>query len=70
MLCTTYSTIIHLLKITSAPSVVKDFRIPDVPISVVVIEENYKKYAFASNKDWSENNVDLADNVFRQYEKR
>ncbi len=70
MPCTSYSTIIHLLKISPAPSVVKDFRIGDVPINVIIVEDGGKKYAFASNEDWDENDVDLADKVFRQYDKR
>ena len=70
MPCTSYSTIIHLLKISPTPSVIKDFRIGDVLINVIVIEDSGKKYAFASNEDWDENDVDLADKVFRQYDKR
>lgn len=70
MPCTAYSTVTNLLKITQAPCVVKDFRVADIPINVVIVEEDGKKYAFASNEDWSENDVDLADKVFRQYGKR
>ncbi len=70
MPCTAYSTIIHLLKITSAPCVIKDFMIANVPINVIIVENDGRKYSFASNEDWNENDVDLADKVFRQYGKR
>lgn len=58
------------MKISPAPSVVKDFRIGDVLINVVIVESDGKKYAFASNEEWDENDVDLADKIFRQYGKR
>jgi len=70
MPCTAYSTIVGLLKISPSPSVVKDFRIGNIPINVVIVENDGKKYAFASNEDWDENDVDLADRVFTQYGKR
>jgi len=70
MPCTSYSTIIHLLKITSAPCVIKDFMVANVPINVIIVENEGKKYAFASNEDWNEDDVDLADKVFMQYGKR
>ena len=70
MPCTAYSTIVGLLKISPAPSIIKDFRIGDVPVNVIIIEKYGRKYAFASNEDWDENDVDLADKIFRQYGKR
>ncbi|MEM1514325.1 MAG: transposase [Candidatus Thermoplasmatota archaeon] len=70
MPCTSISTIRGLLKISSAPSVIKNFSMRGVSINVLIIEENNQKYAFASNEEWDENDVDLADKVFRQYSKR
>jgi len=70
MPCTSYSTIIHLLKITSAPCVIKDFMVASVPINVIIVENDGRKYAFVSNEDWNENDVDLADKIFMQYGKR
>lgn len=70
MPCTAYSTVIHLLKITAAPCVVKDFRVADIPINMVIIEKESKKYAFASNEEWDENDIDLANRISEQYRKR
>lgn len=44
--------------------------VANVPINVIIVENDEKKYAFASNEDWNENDVDLADKVFMQYGKR
>ena len=70
MPCISYSTIINIMKVSPAPSVIKDFRIGDVPINVLIVENDGKKYAFASNEDWDENDVNLAEKVFKQYSKR
>lgn len=70
MPCVSYSTIINIMSISPAPSVIKDFKLGDIPINVVIVEGDGKKHAYASNEDWDENDVDLADKVFKQYGRR
>jgi len=70
MPCTSLPTIKALLKISNAPSLVKDFEMGGVKINILIVEKDNQKYAFASNEDWDENDVDLANKVFEQYQKR
>lgn len=75
MPCTQYSTVKAILEITPAPSVVKDFEMKDVTFNLVIIEEELEngtkeKRAFATNEEYNENDVNLAERLFDLYGRR
>ncbi len=75
MPATKISTVKNILEVTPAPSVVKDFVMKDVTFNLVIVEEELKdgtkeKRAFATNEEYNENDVNLADRLFDLYGKR
>jgi len=75
MPCSHYSTVRDILKITSAPSIITDFEMKDVKFNLVIVEEEDNngeivKRAFATNEQFEENDVCLAERLFLLYGKR
>ncbi|MDH7516917.1 MAG: hypothetical protein QHH19_01005 [Candidatus Thermoplasmatota archaeon] len=75
MPCSHYSTVRDILKITSAPSIITDFEMKDVKFNLVIVEEEDNngeivKRAFATNEQFEENDVSLAERLFLLYGKR
>jgi putative transposase len=71
MPCTHYSTVRKALELMSAPSVVKDFEMKDITFNMIIIEdEEGKKRAFATNEEYNENDLNLAERLFYLYSKR
>jgi len=71
MPCTANSRIKQLLEILPAPTVIKDYEMENSLFNVVIVEdENGDKRAFATNEDFNENDVDLAQRLFLLYGKR
>jgi len=71
MPCTHYSTVRKALELMSAPSVIKDFEMKDITFNMVIVEdEEGKKRAFATNEEYNENDLNLAERLFYLYSKR
>jgi len=71
MPCTHYSTVKKALDFMSAPSVVKDFEMKDITFNMVIVEdEEENKRAFATNEEYNENDLNLAERLFYLYSKR
>jgi len=75
MPATQISTVKEMLEIAPSPSIITDFEMKDVIFNLVVVEEELKdgskvKRAFATNEEYSENDVNLAERLFLQYGKR
>jgi hypothetical protein len=71
MPCTHYSTVKKALDLMSAPSVVKDFEMKDITFNMVIVKDDEgKKRAFATNEEYSENDLNLAERLFYLYSKR
>ena len=75
MPCTQYSTIKNILKKAPTPSVITDFEMKDVTFTLVIVEEKSEKNtkvkrAFATNEEYNENDVNLAERLFLLYGKR
>ncbi len=71
MPCTHYSTVKKALDLMSAPSVVKDFEMKDINFNMVIVEdEEGNKRAFATNEEYNENDLNLAERLFYLYSKR
>jgi len=71
MPCTANSRIKQLLDILPAPTVIKDYEMENSLFNVVIVEDDEgNKRAFATNEDFNENDVDLAQRLFLLYSKR
>ena len=75
MPCTQYSTVKDVFKITPAPSIITDFEMKDVTFNLVVVEEELEngtkeKRAFATNEEYNEHDVNLAERLFDLYGRR
>lgn len=75
MPCTQYSTVKNTLKITPAPSIITDFEMKDVTFNLIIVEEEDNngemvKRAFATNEEYNENDVNLAERLFDLYGRR
>jgi len=75
MPCTQYSTVKDALKVTPAPSIITDFEMKDVTFNLVIVEEELEngrkeKRGFATNEEYNENDVGLAERLFDLYGKR
>jgi len=69
------STVKNMLEIASAPSIITDFEMKDVTFSLVIVDEELdngkkEKRAFATNEQFNENDVSLAERLFLLYGKR
>ncbi len=71
MPCTQYLTVKNTLEIIPAPAVIKDFVMADVKFNMAIVnDEEGNKRAFATNEDFDENDVNLAERLFILYGKR
>ncbi len=75
MPATKFSTVKDVLEITPAPSIITDFEMKDVIFNLVIVEAELKngakeKRAFATNEEYHENDVNLAERLFDLYGKR
>jgi len=75
MPATKISTVIDVMEIAPTPSVITDFEMKDVTFNLVILEEELKdggkvKRAFATNEEYDENDVNLAERLFDLYGKR
>jgi hypothetical protein len=75
MPATKFSTVKDVLEITPAPSIITDFEMKDVTFNLVIVEEEDNngemvKRAFATNEEYNENDVNLAERLFDLYGKR
>ena len=71
MPCTANSRIKKLLEILPAPTVINDYEMENALFNVVIIEDDEgNKRAFATNEQFNENDVDLAQRLFLLYGKR
>jgi hypothetical protein len=72
MRCTQYSTVKDVLEITPAPRIITDFEMKDVTFNLIIIEKELEngtkeKRAFATNEEYNENDVYLAERLFDLY---
>jgi len=71
MPATQISTVKKMLEIAPSPSVITDFKMKDITFNLVIVEdENGDKRAFATNEEYNESDVNLAERLFLQYGKR
>ena len=71
MPCTANSRIKQLLDILPTPTVIKDYEMENSLFNVIIVEDDEgNKRAFATNEDFNENDVDLAQRLFLLYGKR
>jgi len=75
MPATKISTVQDVLEIAPAPSVIADFEMKDVTFNLVIVDEELKdgttvKRAFATNEEYNENDVGLAERLFDLYGRR
>jgi putative transposase len=75
MPATRIPTVKNILEIAPAPSIIKDFVMKDVTFNLVIVEEEKEdgtkeKRAFATNEEYNENDVNLADRLFDLYGRR
>lgn len=72
---TKISTVKDVMAITPAPKIITDFEMKDVTFNLVIIEEELEngtkeKRAFATNEEYNENDVNLAERLFDLYGRR
>jgi putative transposase len=71
MPCTANARIKKLLEILPAPTVINDYEMENTLFNVVIVEDDEgNKRAFATNEQFNENDVDLAQRLFLLYGKR
>jgi putative transposase len=75
MPATKISTVQNVLEIVSAPSVITDFKMKDITFNLIMVEDELGngqkvKRAFATNEDYNENDLDLAERLFDLYGRR
>ena len=75
MPATKISTVIDVIEIAPTPSVITDFEMKDITFNLIILEEELKdgkkvKRAFATNEEYDEDDVNLAERLFDLYGKR
>jgi len=75
MPATKIPTVKEVMEIAPAPSVITDFEMKDITFNLVIVEEELEngpkvKRAFATNEEYNENDVNLAERLFDLYGKR
>ncbi len=75
MPATKISTVKEVMEVTTAPSIVTDFVMKDVTFNLVIVDEKLndgriEKRAFATNEEYNENDVNLAERLFDLYGRR
>ena len=71
MPATQIPTVKKMMSIVSAPSVVTGFEMKDITFNLVIVkDENGDKRAFATNEEYNENDVNLAERLFLLYGRR
>jgi putative transposase len=71
MPATQIPTVKKMLSIASSPCVITDFEMKDITFNLVIVkDENDDKRAFATNEEYNENDVNLAERLFLLYGKR
>ena len=75
MPATKIPTVKGIMEIAPAPSVITDFEMKDITFNLVIVEDELEdgkkvKRAFATNEEYNENDVDLAERLFDLYGKR
>lgn len=75
MPATKIPTVKDVMEIAAVPSVITDFEMKDVAFNLVIVEEELEsgqkvKRAFATNEEYDEKDVNLAERLFNLYGKR
>jgi len=71
MPCTANERIKKILEVVPSPTVIKDYEMKNILFNVIVVnDEEGTKRAFATNIDFNENDVGLAERLFNLYSKR
>ena len=71
MPCTANERIKKILEVVPSPTIIKDYEMKNALFNVVVVtDEEGVKRAFATNIDFNENDVGLAERLFNLYSKR
>ncbi|UCF12295.1 MAG: transposase [Thermoplasmatales archaeon] len=75
MPATKIPTVKDVMEIAAVPSVIIDFEMKDITFNLVIVEEELErgqkvKRAFATNEEYDENDVNLAERLFNLYGKR
>jgi len=71
MPCTANERIKKLFEVVPSPTVIKDYEMKNALFNVVVVNDEFGvKRAFATNIDFNENDVGLAERLFNLYSKR
>jgi putative transposase len=71
MPCTANERIKKILEVVPAPTVIKNYEMKNAVFNVIVVnDEQGVKRAFATNIDFNENDVGLAERLFTLYSKR
>ncbi|HVQ01598.1 MAG TPA: transposase [Candidatus Thermoplasmatota archaeon] len=71
MPCTANERIKKILEVMPAPTVIKDYEMKESRFNIILVNDEFGvKRAFATNIDFNENDVDLAERLFYLYSKR
>ena len=75
MPATKIPTVKEIMEITPAPRIITSFPMKDIAFNLVIVEEKLKdgnkvKRAFATNEEYNESDVNLAERLFNLYGKR
>ncbi len=75
MPATKFSTVKDVMAITPAPRMITDFEMKDIKFNLVIIESELEngmkeKRAFATNEEYNENDVNMAERLSDLYKKR
>jgi putative transposase len=71
MPCSANERIKKILEVVSSPTVIKDYEMKNAVFNVIVVNDEYGvKKVFASNIDFNENDVGLAERLFNLYSKQ
>ena len=71
MPCTANERIKRILEVVPSPTVIKDYEMKNTTFNVVVVSDEFNvKRAFATNIEFNENDVGLAERLFNLYSKR
>ena len=75
MPCTQYSKVKDVLNVTPAPCIITGFEMKHVIFNLVIVEEELEtgkkeKRGFATNEEYNENDVNLAERLFDLYGRR
>jgi putative transposase len=71
MPCTANERIKKILEVVPSPTIIKDYEMKNAVFNVIVVNDELGvKRAFATNIDFNENDVGLAERLFNLYSKR